>query len=316
MEALKIVNKVDGTEKVQEVNKVEEVEDVKEIIFWLSNINSKVNNNEFLVKEEKTSDNDIKMIVNEEEFLCPICYGEFEFNHVIYIPDCKCKLIFHRGCIKDSMEIGNNKECPQCRGKILGLYKYVTELYNKKYHLAVFGKKANNIDYTAYLTLKDDYTKPLNIGLPKMTNNTILSINNFLGCPDEIHEIQDENEKFYQNALYCYKLIFDKLKNENKYPYLKEEYSSNGFNIFKNSICWGIKKNGDQCTNNAKYKLVYTFPNGKNMTIHSCGVHCKKRNDGLCHSHFITCEETLKSIFEQPIEEQEIELKIIDLPTE
>lgn len=310
MEALKIINKVDGTEKVQEI------EDVKEIAFWLSNINSKVNNNEFLVKKEKTSDNDIKMVVDEEEFLCPICYGEFEFNHVIYIPDCKCKLMFHRGCIKETMQTASNKECPQCRGQILGLYKYLCEPYNKKIHLPLFCKKQNNLLNSAHLTLKDDYVSYFNIGLPKMKYEELLSIDNYIGCPENILQIQDINEKYYQNALHCYRSIFFRLKNKhNNYSFLNDE-SSHTFSIFKNMKCWGIKKNGEQCTHTAKYKLTYTFLNGKKMTIHSCGVHCKKRYDNLCHSHFITCEETLKLIFAYSIEEQEIEPKIIDLPTE
>lgn len=312
MEASKIVNKVDETEKDEEIQKVE---DVKEITFWLSNINHKVNNNEFLVKKEKTSDNDIKMVVDEEEFLCPICYGEFEFNHVIYIPDCKCKLMFHRGCIKESMDLGN-KECPQCRGQILGLYKYLSEPYNKKVHLSLFCKNQNNLFNPVNLTLISNYFVHFNIGLPKMKYEELLSIDNFIGCPDEISQIQDINEKYYQNALHCYKLIFDKLKNEyNNFSFLNDE-TSHTFSIFKNIKCWGIKKNGEQCTHTAKYKLTYTFLNDKKMTIHSCGVHCKKRNDGLCHSHFITCEETLNTILQPSNEQEDDELKIIDLPTD
>ena len=288
-----------------------------EITFWLSNINPKVENNEYLIKKEKNNENDIKMVLDEEDFVCPICFGEFEFDHVVYIPDCNCKLMFHRGCIKESMGLGN-KECPQCRGQILGLYKYLSEPYNKKIHLSLFCNNPNNLLFIkpVNFTLKEDYVSYFNIGLPKMKQDQLLSIDNFIGCPDEISQIQDLNEKYYQNALYCYKLIFNKLKNEhNNYSFLNNE-SSHTFNIFKNIKCWGIKKNGEQCTHTAKYKLTYTFLNGKKMTVHSCGVHCKKRNDNLCHSHFITCEETLDKFFQPSNEQEDNEIKVIDLPTD
>jgi hypothetical protein len=217
--------------------------------------------------------------------------------------------------MKKSFGLGKN-ECPQCRGKILGLYKYLTEPFNKKIHLSLFCEKKNNLVNPVHLTLKDDYIGIFNIGLPKMKQDELLSIHNFIGCPDEILQIQDLNEKYYQNALHCYKLIFNKLRNENdKYSSLQDE-SSHSFSIFKSSGCWGIKKDGTMCSNNAKYKLTYTFSNGKKMTIHSCGIHCRKRNDGLCHSHFITCEETLNTILQPSNEQEDNEIKVIDLPTD
>ena len=278
------------------------------VTFWMCNINEKVKNNEYLVKGEKTSDNDIKMVVDEEEFICPICYGDFEFNRVVYIPDCKCKLMFHRGCIKDSMGIKGDKECPQCRSKILGLYQYASEDYNKKYHLKIFNQVQSSNFSKDKILLPVINSKPLNIGLPIIVKDDVLSIDSYQGCTNEIEQIQNGDDKFYQNALFCYKLILDKIKNEyQQYILLNEQ---NEFN----SLCWGVKKNSQQCSNYAKFKVTYTFPNGKEMTVRSCGVHCKKRKDGFCHTHFVTCEEVLFA--KETDTKKQNKLKEICLPTE